>query len=73
MFDADLTILDIGSIDEGDFYVKFQLRNKVDGFHWVLICSLWGLHKWNTRHISFLTELVQTCAKETGPALVGGY
>jgi len=33
VIDADLTIFDIGSIDEGDFYVKFRLRNKADGFH----------------------------------------
>ena len=28
----NLEVFDIGSIDEGDFYVKFWLRNKADGF-----------------------------------------
>ena len=30
---VDLGVFDIGAIDEGDFYVKFLLRNKSDGFN----------------------------------------
>ena len=30
----DLNVYDIGAIDEGDFYVKFLLSNKNDGFKW---------------------------------------
>jgi hypothetical protein len=30
------SVFDIGAIDEGDFYCKFRLRNKVDGFIWTL-------------------------------------
>ena len=29
-------VYDIGAIDEGDFYCKFRLRNKEDGFIWAL-------------------------------------
>jgi hypothetical protein len=32
----DLMVYDIGAIDEGDFYVKFTLRNKNDDFKWSL-------------------------------------
>lgn len=28
----DLQTFDSGAIDEGDFYVKFHLRNKVDDY-----------------------------------------
>ena len=34
---VDLDIFDIGAIAEGDFYVKFTLRYKTDGFK--LLCS----------------------------------
>jgi hypothetical protein len=33
---ADLDVFDIGAIDEGDFYVKLMLRDKSDGFKYVL-------------------------------------
>lgn len=65
-----VVLIDIGSIDEGDFYVKFGLRNKVDDFHWVLIAVYGAAQEEHKEY--FLTELVQTCAKKTGPALVGG-
>jgi hypothetical protein len=29
--------LDLGSIEEGDFFVKFRLRNRKDDFKWVLV------------------------------------
>src|SRR6266540_5723739 len=34
----DLNVFDIGAIDEGDFYVKFLLCDKKDGFKWALVC-----------------------------------
>lgn len=34
---VDLRVFDIGSIDTGDFYVKFHLKNRVDDFQWVLV------------------------------------
>jgi hypothetical protein len=33
----DLDSFDIGVIDEGDFYVKFQLCNKDNSFKWALV------------------------------------
>jgi hypothetical protein len=41
---GDISVFDIGSISEGDFYVKFFLRNKSDGFKFVL-CTIYGPHK----------------------------
>jgi hypothetical protein len=66
----NLEFFDIGSIDEGDFYIKFQLRNKADGFHWVLV-AVYGAAQAEYKE-AFLSQLVQTCAKESDPILVGG-
>jgi hypothetical protein len=41
----------------------------VDGFHWVVI-AVYGAAQ--VEHKESFTGLVQTCAKETGPALVDG-
>jgi hypothetical protein len=38
---VNLDCFDIGSIEGGDFFDKFRLRNKVDGFKWVLV-ALYG-------------------------------
>jgi hypothetical protein len=38
---VDLSIFDIGEIEEGDFFVKFKLRNKQDDFQWLLV-SIYG-------------------------------
>jgi hypothetical protein len=34
---VDHWLFDIGSIDEGKLYIKFQLCNKSDGFKWALV------------------------------------
>ena len=31
------SIFDIGFISQGDYHIKFRMRNKVDGFQWNLI------------------------------------
>jgi hypothetical protein len=56
---VDQNIFDIGSIDEDDFYVTFQLCNKSDGFK--------PDHK-----ESFLAELVCMCSHENLPLVMGG-
>jgi hypothetical protein len=33
---VDLDVFDIGTIDEGEFYVKFKVCNKSDHFKWAL-------------------------------------
>ncbi|WVZ80083.1 hypothetical protein U9M48_027589, partial [Paspalum notatum var. saurae] len=61
---------DIGSIDEGDFYIKFHIRNKVDGIQWILV-AVYGAAQPKFKEV-FLTELVQSCNKESLPLLIGG-
>ena len=60
---------DVGSIEEGDFFVKFKLRNKRDNFKWVLV-AVYGVAQPEFKE-KFLVELVQTCDKEKLPILVG--
>ena len=31
------SIFDIGYISQGDYHIKFRMRNKADGFQWNLI------------------------------------
>lgn len=52
----DWQIYDIGAIDEGDFYVKFNLRNKADNFKWPLV-AIYGPAQTHLKE-SFLAELV---------------
>jgi exonuclease III len=67
---VNLDVFDIGSIDEGDFFIKFRLRNKKDDFHWVLV-AVYGAAQPEYKEV-FLTELVQACSKEKLPLCVGG-
>ena len=60
--------LDIGGIEEGDFFVKFRLRNKKDDFKWVLV-AVYGAAQPEFKE-AFLTELVQSCSKENLPLCV---
>jgi hypothetical protein len=62
--------LDIGGIEEGEFFVKFRLRNKKDDFKWALV-AVYGAAKPEFKE-AFLTELVQSCQKEKIPVCVGG-
>ncbi|PVH35203.1 hypothetical protein PAHAL_7G126000 [Panicum hallii] len=66
----DLSVFDIGAIDEGDFYVKFLLRNKSDGFKWTLVC-VYGPAQENLKE-QFLAELVNMASRVTEPLLIGG-
>jgi hypothetical protein len=61
---------DIGSIDEGDYCVKFYLCNKDDSFKWAL-SVVYGLAHDDEKTI-FLTELVSMCSRESLPLLIGG-
>jgi hypothetical protein len=36
----DIDSFDIGAILEGDFFIKFNLHDEVDGFKWARL-SLW--------------------------------
>jgi hypothetical protein len=66
---VNLDVFDIGSIDEGGFFIKFRLRNKKDDFHWVLV-AVYGAAQPEYKEV-FLTELVQACSKEKLPLCVG--
>jgi hypothetical protein len=67
---VDLSVFDIGAIAEGDFYVRFTLRCKSDGFKFVLH-AIYGPAQAQNKQ-SFLAELANTCSKESLPYLIGG-
>jgi hypothetical protein len=62
---------DIGAIDEGDFYVKFTLRYKPNGFKFVLY-SIYGPAQVQNKS-AFLSELANTCSKESLPRFRGDF
>jgi hypothetical protein len=66
----DLDVYDIGAIDEGDYYIKFHLCNKVDYFKWALV-AVYAPAQTHSRE-QFLTELVHMSSREELPILMGG-
>jgi hypothetical protein len=67
---VDLQIFDIGVIEEGDFFIKFRLCNKVDDYKWALVI-VYGPAQDEFKE-SFLAELVNMCSHENLPLVVGG-
>ena len=67
---VDLSTFDIGDISKGDYYVKFTLHNKCDGFKWVLY-AVYGPAQQEHKE-SFLIELANSCSRETLPYIIGG-
>ena len=67
---VDLSTFDIGAISKGDYYVKFTLHNKCDGFKWVLY-AVYGPAQQEHKE-SFLIELANSCSRETLPYVIGG-
>jgi hypothetical protein len=62
---------ELENVVDGEYHIKFVLKNKVDGFRWALL-SVYGAaqeeHKEN-----FLSELVRACTSCGDlPFLVGG-
>jgi exonuclease III len=70
LLEVDLSVFDIGAIDEGDFYVKFTLRYKSTDFKFVLY-SIYGPTQSQNKG-AFLAELANTYSKENLPFLIGG-
>jgi hypothetical protein len=66
----ELLVIDIGAIDEGDFYVKFHLCNKSDSFKWALV-AVYGPAQDDQKE-SFLVELVNMCSHDTLPLMIWG-
>jgi hypothetical protein len=67
---VDQQLFDIGSIEEGEFYIKFHLCNKSDGFKWALV-SVYGQAQADRKE-KFLAELVRMCSHEDLPLIMGG-
>jgi hypothetical protein len=66
----NLLTFDVGEIEEGDYFVRFKIRNKEDNFKWNLV-SVYGVAQQEYNE-AFLTELVQLCTKETLTIILGG-
>lgn len=67
---VNLEFFDVSSIDEGDLYVKFHVRNKENAFQWILV-AVYGAAQEEYKE-AFLTELVRSCRKESLLILIGG-
>jgi exonuclease III len=67
---VDQQLFDIGSIDEGEFYIKFHLCNKSNGFKWALV-SVYGPAQADQKE-KFLAKLVRMCSHEDLPLIMGG-
>jgi hypothetical protein len=62
---------EVESIEDGEFHIKFILKNKVDGFRWALL-SVYGAAQDEYKE-QFLFELVRACSSCGNlPFLVGG-
>ena len=61
----------VHKVEAGDFYVKFHLITKVDGFRWVLMVVYGAAQQ--DRKREFLAELVRACSSCANlPFMVGG-
>jgi hypothetical protein len=67
---VDLHVLDIGAIDEEDYYVKFHLCNKSDSFKCALVV-VYGPAQDDQKE-RFLEEMVNMCSHENLPLMIGG-
>jgi len=63
-------ILDLSLIVEGEFFIKFHLRNRQDDFKWILM-AVYGPAQEDFKS-AYLSELVRTCQKNTLPTLIKG-
>ena len=64
------TVLDLSIIVEGEFFIKFHLRNRNDDFKWILM-AVYGPAQDEFKS-AFLSELVRTCQQNPLPTLIGG-
>ena len=63
-------ILDLSLIVEGEFFIKFHLRNRQDDFKWILM-AVYGPAQEDFKS-AYLSELVRTCQQNTLPTLIRG-
>jgi hypothetical protein len=67
---VNLLVFDIGAIFEGDFYSKFLLKNKEDGFTWALY-AVYGPAQ-DGENVQFLAEMAHICSSETHLMIISG-
>jgi endonuclease/exonuclease/phosphatase family metal-dependent hydrolase len=67
---VNIDLLDVGSIENEDFFVKFRVRDRKSDFKWVLV-AVYGAAQPEFKE-SFLTELVQACRGENLSLCIGG-
>ncbi|KAJ1267831.1 hypothetical protein BS78_07G088000 [Paspalum vaginatum] len=67
---VNLATLDVGSIEEGDFFVRFKIRCKKHDFISNLVLVYGPAHEDHKQR--FLTELAHLSSKETLPMIIGG-
>jgi hypothetical protein len=60
---VNIDLLDVGSIEDGAFFVKFRVSDRKSDFKWVLV-AVYGVAQPKFKE-SFLTELVQAYIGET--------
>jgi hypothetical protein len=63
---------EIENIVDGDYHIKFIIKNRVDGFRWALLSVYGAAQEEHIEH--FLSELVRACTSCGDlPFLVRGY
>jgi hypothetical protein len=63
---------EVENIIDGDYYIKFVLRNKVDGYRWALLLVYGAAQEEHKEN--FLSELVRACTSCGDlPFVVGGF
>ena len=71
MLGVNLTAYVVDKVEIGDFYVKFLLTTKSDGFKWALM-AVYGAAQQGMKG-EFLVELVKVCSSCANmPLMVGG-
>jgi exonuclease III len=62
---------EVQNIEDGDYHIKFIIKNKTDGFHWALVSVYGAAQEEHKEH--FLSELVRACTSCGDlPFIVGG-
>ncbi|WVZ96120.1 hypothetical protein U9M48_041796 [Paspalum notatum var. saurae] len=67
---VNLATLDVGSIEEGDFFIRFKIRRKKHDFISNLVLVYGPAQEDHKQR--FLTELAHLSSKETLPMIIGG-
>jgi hypothetical protein len=63
---------EVQDIEDGDYHIKFILKNKTDGYLWALLSVYGAAQEEHKEH--FLSELVRACTSCGDlPFIVGGY